>query len=242
MSDAARIVDELKALARERGLTYRALGERLALSEPTVKRLFSRRRLSLERLEQLCRALGVTIAEVTRRVEQQREADVYRLTIDQERQLVGEAQLFYFFWMLVNRHSVASICRRYRVAPRRARRYLEALARIGIVELRAGDRHRLLVPRTVVWNPDGPIARLVVAQTAPRFLEGKFQRDDECFHFLVGKLSPASIAAFREELRALAGRVFAQSVGADALRDDSKRMGLLVAYGPLEFSLRDVMG
>jgi hypothetical protein len=144
--------------------------------------------------------------------------------------------------MLVNRHSVASICRRYDIGPRRARRFLGVLSEMGIIELRDRDRVRLLVPSNVVWNPDGPIERLVVSRSAPRFLEGKFRRDDEYFRFVVGKLGPESAAVFRAELRALTERVFAQSVGADALRDDSRRTGLLVAFGPLEFSLRDVMG
>ena len=44
MRDSERIVEVLKQVLKERGLTYRELGARIGLSEPTVKRMFSKRR------------------------------------------------------------------------------------------------------------------------------------------------------------------------------------------------------
>ena len=241
MRDAERIVDVLEEVLRERGLTYRELGARIGLSETSVKRMFSQRRLTLDRLETICDVCGITMLELTRRASAQRESEVHRLTTAQERRLVADVELFYFFWMLVNRHSLASICRRYGVSDQQAQRWLIELDRMGIIELREGLRFSLRVSSNVVWDEDGPIERLIVSRSLPVFLQGRFRREDEYRRFIVGKLSPESTMLFRARLRDLAEQIFAQSVGTDAMRSDSKTAAVLVAFGPATFSLRDVM-
>jgi len=143
--------------------------------------------------------------------------------------------------MLVHRHSLASICRRYAVTDQQAKVWLTQLDRMGIIELFEGKRFALRISSNVVWNEDGPIERLIVSRSLPLFLKGRFRRDDEYFRFIVGKLSPESIMLFRSRLRELAEQIFEQSVGTDAMRADSKTAAVVVAIGPASFSLRDVV-
>lgn len=241
MTDADRILAALRQVLREQGLTYAELARRLHVSEVTVKRMFSGRRISLERLQQACDAVGISLFDLGRRARAQSEAEPYRLTIAQERRLVADVELFYFFWMIVHRHGLASICRRYRVSLERARRWLGELDRMGIIELRPGDRFALKVPSNVVWNEDGPIERLIVARSLPVFMQRRFRREDEYFRFVVAKLTPESIAAFRARMREVAEQIFQQSVDIDAMRSDSRTIGAVVAFGPADFSLRDVV-
>ena len=51
MALKSRLVDALKACLRARGMTYAALATKLDLSEPTVKRMFSRGSFMLERID-----------------------------------------------------------------------------------------------------------------------------------------------------------------------------------------------
>jgi transcriptional regulator with XRE-family HTH domain len=118
------LLEALKRALREQGVTYRELGRKIGLSEPSVKRTFSSRRITLDRLERMCRAAGMSIFELSREAEIGAEAEVYQLTIAQERRLVRDAALFYFFWMLVSRHSLAAIRRRYRMNDAQVRGYL----------------------------------------------------------------------------------------------------------------------
>jgi hypothetical protein len=76
----------------------------------------------------------------------------------------------------------------------------------------------------------------------PTFLKGRFRRDTEYFRFVVGSLTPRSAALFREQLIELAERMFQQSVRSDALRPDAKRTAAVIAFGPMDFSLREIMG
>lgn len=241
MTDADRIVDALKDVLREQGMTYAVLARRIGVSEATVKRTFSQRSFTLDRLQRICDAVGISMFDLGRRARAEAESELYRLTLSQERRLVADVGLFYFFWMLVNRHAVASIRRRYRVPERKLHRWLVELDRMGIIELRDGLRYTLRVPSNIVWNEDGPIERLMVSRSVPLFLRGRFSRDDEYFRFIVGKLSTDSIAIFRTQLQRLAEQIFTQSVGTDVLRADSKATALVVAFGPADFSLRDVV-
>jgi transcriptional regulator with XRE-family HTH domain len=240
-TDSALLLDALKRVLREQAITYRELARRLSLSEPTIKRTFSTGQITLDRLQAMCDAVGITLFELSRRAETTARGDVYQLSIAQERRLVRETELFYFFWMLVSRHSLASIRRRYRISDVKVRRYLAELHAIGILDQRSPERFVLKVPSHVVWNADGPIERLMVQRSVPAFLRGRFRGETEHFRFIVGNLTPRSAAIFKEQLAELVDRIFTQSVRDDAMRPDARRTGTLVAFGPMDFSLRDVM-
>jgi len=56
---AIALVDTLKRILKGRGITYATVAAGLGLSEASVKRMFSRRDLTLQRLEDVCRIAGV---------------------------------------------------------------------------------------------------------------------------------------------------------------------------------------
>ena len=60
MAVSVELIDALKRLLRGQGLTYRELASRIKMSEAAVKRMFSLRAMSLQRLEQLCDCLLYT--------------------------------------------------------------------------------------------------------------------------------------------------------------------------------------
>ena len=66
MSESARIVDVLKRTLKSRGMTYRDLSKRVGLSEASVKRVFAEERFTLQRLEGICSAIGLTLGELIR--------------------------------------------------------------------------------------------------------------------------------------------------------------------------------
>jgi transcriptional regulator with XRE-family HTH domain len=66
MSETSQLVAALKQLLKAKGVTYRDIGRALKLSEASVKRIFAAESFSLERLEEICRSLDLTIYELTR--------------------------------------------------------------------------------------------------------------------------------------------------------------------------------
>ena len=101
MNDVLRIVDTLKKVVRMRGLTYAELAKRVGLSEASVKRLFSKRTFTLERLAQFCDALEIEVAELAR-MASGREGEATELTIAQETALAADARLLSVFYLVVN--------------------------------------------------------------------------------------------------------------------------------------------
>jgi hypothetical protein len=63
MSEQAQLVATIKRQLKSQGFTYRDVARNLKLSEPSVKRLFSSARLTVDRLSQICAMLGYTMAE-----------------------------------------------------------------------------------------------------------------------------------------------------------------------------------
>ena len=63
MSQIAPLYDTLKQQLKASSLTYRDIATALSLSEANIKRLFASRSFSLERLEQICALLGITLAD-----------------------------------------------------------------------------------------------------------------------------------------------------------------------------------
>src|SRR5687767_9814778 len=64
MSEGKQLIDTLKAELRRRGFTYYDLVTVLDLSHASVKRLFAEHNFTLERVELICRFLGMGMAEL----------------------------------------------------------------------------------------------------------------------------------------------------------------------------------
>ena len=59
MSRSVDLIDALKRALRAQGMTYRTLAQRLDLIEAAIKRMFSRRAMTLVRMESICEVLGI---------------------------------------------------------------------------------------------------------------------------------------------------------------------------------------
>ena len=92
MNEVSQAISTVKRQLRAQGLTYRDVASRLGLSEASVKRVFARETFTVERLAQIARLLGFTLAELL--AESASEVPRLRvLTSDQEAKLVGDEKL-----------------------------------------------------------------------------------------------------------------------------------------------------
>ena len=86
------LVDALKRALRGRGITYAALAAKLGLSEGSVKRMFSRRDFTLQRMDDVCTVAGVDFGEIVQDVSIA-EARSTHLTVQQEEEIVSDPKL-----------------------------------------------------------------------------------------------------------------------------------------------------
>src|SRR5580700_9164836 len=99
-SASSILINGIKAALRARELTYRDLGGLIDVSEATVKRDLSRGGFSLRRFDQICSALGLTLADVTQAPEA-RDL-VTQLSEEQEAALAGNPKILVVTYLLVN--------------------------------------------------------------------------------------------------------------------------------------------
>src|SRR5690348_5974335 len=84
VSECALIIDVLKRTLKNRGLTYRDLAKKVGLSEASVKRVFAEETFTLQRLEKVCSAVGITMSELVRMATEKAEPSAHYLSIEQE--------------------------------------------------------------------------------------------------------------------------------------------------------------
>jgi hypothetical protein len=89
---AIMLVDALKRRLKGKGITYAMVAEALELSEASVKRMFSRRDFTLQRLEDICRVTGIDFGELAQEAAAEGEGAT-SLSADQEREIVSDPTL-----------------------------------------------------------------------------------------------------------------------------------------------------
>jgi transcriptional regulator with XRE-family HTH domain len=89
---AITLVDALKRVLKSRGITYAVVAEGLELSEASVKRMFSRRDFTIQRLEDVCRLAGIDLGELAQEAAAEGEGATH-LTVEQEREIVSDPTL-----------------------------------------------------------------------------------------------------------------------------------------------------
>ncbi|WP_423383011.1 helix-turn-helix domain-containing protein [Burkholderia sp. LMG 32019] len=205
MSESTQLIETLKRQLRARRLTYRDVAQALRMSEPGVKRLFSKGRFTIDRLEQICGLLGFTLAEL---VQESASAVPQLRVLDsaQEAQLVSNERLLLVAVCALNHWSVDDIVSRYRVTRAECLKLLLRLDRMGLIALLPGDRIRLLISRDFDWIPGGPIRQYFMAHGLGDFLESTFAGAGETLEFAQGMLTETARAELELELRRLRSR------------------------------------
>jgi DNA-binding Xre family transcriptional regulator len=238
VNETKQLLETLKRCLRARGVTYHRLGRALGLSESSVKRLFSDESFTLVRLERVCAALDMTVADLVRMTAGTRDAQTFSLTLDQERTLASDASLLALFYLLLNGRTVEAAERRLGLNPRAMRALLDRLVEAQLVEVDAKRRVRLNARLPIAWRPDGPVRKLYERQVRAEFLQGPFTGSSEALSFHSAELSPASVRILLRKIDKLAAD-FADLAALDIrlpAREKSS-VALLLACRPWVFSM-----
>ena len=234
----ARIMTSLKAVMKSRQITYRDLARRIRLSEASVKRIFSRSTLTLARLDEICKALEVSMSEVVRLAGEQSADTPEPLTLEQETALAADPKLLTCFYLLANGRTGRDVSAQLGIDERAVRRLMVRLDTLRVIELRSKLRARTRAASVIAWRPDGPLRRLYESQIRQEFLQAAFARSGEALHFLSAELSDASCKVLLRKLERVAGE-FRDLAELDRTLPprDKRSMAALVAVRPWVFSM-----
>lgn len=229
MTETDLLLSTLKNRLKAQGLTYRELASKLGVSEASVKRVFSTRRLSLDRLLQISNVLGLTLTELA----QDAAFDDQRLqTLSevQERELVANERLLLVAICALNQWTVADIVATYRLSEAECLACLLRLDHWQLIRLMPGNRIRLNVARDFDWLPRGPVHSFFRERGLGDFLNCDFAREDDTMAFTHAMLTDAAIVRLQDEVRRLRrklGELHAESLAAPLAK--RRGMGLLLA-------------
>lgn len=242
MTETQQMIETLKRCLRARGMSYSRLGQALGLSESSVKRLFSQRSFTMARLERVCRAIDMTIADLARMTAEQSKpvpaAQTFTLTLAQERILAKNSLLLACFYLLLNGRSVEEVADRLSLSERAATNLLSQLSAAGLLQIGKGNRVRVLARSPIAWRPDGPVRKLYERQVREEFLRSDFSAPNENLSFHSAELSPASIRILMRKIEKL-GADFADLAALDVAlpSKDKVSIAMLLACRPWVFSM-----
>ena len=200
MALANALIDVLKRELKSRGITYADVARRLALSEASVKRMFSTRDFMLSRLDEICEFAGVELADLARAVAAQ-DAFLMKLTLAQEKELVSDIRLLAVAVACIHHLTYEQILESYDFTDAVLVGLLARLDRLRLIDLQPKNRIRPLVARAFTWLPQGPIQSYFYAQAQADFFRSRFDGEGEALVFASGRLSRAAAGRLVERLR-----------------------------------------
>lgn len=236
MSQTSQLLDALKKTLKARGLAYRDVAAALMISEASVKRIFSERTFTLQRLEDVCRLLDMNIYELAKLTRMRSEGPPLELSESQESVLADDPVLLTYFYLLITGWTPPRIARKFDLDERSHRGYLKTLDRLKLIDLLPKNRIRLLTGRRINWLKNGPVRRLYEARVKAEFLRSRFDAADELMRLESGELSDASIKLLRRRIDQL-GSEFEEYAESDLNlpREQKRAFALLLAFRPWTF-------
>jgi transcriptional regulator with XRE-family HTH domain len=229
MAGSAALVDVLKRELKARGITYARVARGLAMSEASVKRMFSQKNFTLSRVDAICRIANTEFSELARVINRE-EAQISQLTYEQEKEIVANKKPFLVAVCALNHVTFEQIVNAFDISGAECIQLLSQLDRLKFLELQPNNRIKLLVSRTFSWRPDGPIQRFFNQRAHNEYFRSRFDRPEEFMLVVNGMLTKSSSMAVVEKLKRIA-KEFSElhNEGVRAPLAERSAMSLLVA-------------
>ncbi len=235
MSTTADLVLAIKKELKATQMTYADLAQAIGMAESSVKRMLAGGDMSLSRVDEICRALRLDFAELSRRVADAQPL-LREMTQEQERAVVSDKKLLLVAICVLSQWTVEQITAQYRLSEAECVKYLAQLDRIGIIELRPLNRYRLQLAKTFRWRPHGPVMNYFREHALLDYFAGGFDSAGEGVMLVHGSVSRTLAPAFLERLQRVA-QDFAQQHQTDQKLSEKDREGytLVLAMRSWEF-------
>lgn len=236
MSQIDQFLSALKRALKAKNILYKDLAKILNLSESSVKRILSSKSLTLERLEEVCRATDISFADIIRLAEFDDESYFKTMTEDQERILAESPRLMHYFMLLHEGITPSRILKDYQIDAEEAHKFLFQLDRMNIIELHPNDRVRLKHIGRLKFKKDGPMGKKLFAQTKQAYLEHDFNGSADYVRFNLANLSPSTIQRFKSKLEKLSAEIVEEGRFEPGTQKGLTEVGIMFAIRPWRYS------
>jgi hypothetical protein len=199
----ADMMNAFKKLMKTRKLGYARLGASLKIPESTLKKWFTAKDGSWERIAKIAGALGISMTDLIKSVENTR---VTTLTVPAKVQAWFQADAvgFKVYWMLVyERTHPDEIKSRLRLTSPQLKSYLLKLDRLGLIDFTEKEQPLLPALRPVRWSPEGMFVKTQFRDWSLGVLKAALQSPERNFILQHFQLSDASSKELCEDIKKL---------------------------------------
>jgi len=241
VSQITTLCDTLKQLLKARNITYKDLAKALELSEANIKRIFSSQSFTLERLEQICGLLELSLSDLFL-LNSQKEHRITELTQEQEEELIGNKKLLLVAVCARDGWSFNDMTTHYQISEHECIRLLARLDKLKMLQLLPGNKYKLLIAQNFRWIPGGPLERFMNRDVIVEFMEDDFSQEQAFRFYMRGSYSAASAAIIKNRLNQLTQEAAAlNQADAKLPLDKRQHLGLLLAMRPWELKMFEAM-
>lgn len=237
MSQIKQVSETLKLLLRQNKITYKGLAQKLDMSEANIKRIFSTNSFTLERIEQICQIVEISLSELFLLIENQQEK-LNQLTEEQERELVSDPKLLLVAVCVGDNWKFEEIIQQYNLTEHECFRLMAKLDRLKMIQLLPHNHYKLLITQDFRWIKDGPLEQFMAKDVLKHFMASNFDGEESFRFYLRGSYSQSSLDILHRKLNQLTKEA------SELHKEDSslplnkrKHFGMLIAMRPWELSL-----
>jgi len=196
------IVEALKNELKRRGITYEKLSKKIKLSEAAVKRLFSQRNFSLRRLDEICLAAEIDLAELVKSAATTKSR-LDKFPIEIEEQLAIDPQLMLLLYCALMRYPIQKIQKHLKIDKIRFYQLARSLEKLGLLKVLPNNEIQLLASKSTRWSRNGPLVKRYGDGIRQEFFRTDFSGPNEHQDFLTGTLSEDSFRLIKRKLNEL---------------------------------------
>lgn len=177
MNSEKQVISALKRLLKQQNRTYKDVAKWLSLSEGTVKRLFSRGDIRLDRLMVVLSHLSCDMSDLVS-IMNADSKQISQITEAQERDLVADIPALLTAVAVLSRLSFEEITTHYGFSEEQVEGALLKLDKMQIISLLPNNHYQLNVHANFRWQNGGPIQRYFIENLATNYLSKPLEKDD----------------------------------------------------------------
>lgn len=200
------VVETLKKVLKVKKITYKALADELGMSESGVKKLLTSKDISLTRVEQITRLIGLSLADLFQ-IADEAEVKNVRLSPKQENALFENNLLFRVYWFLaVEEKTLEAIKKSEKLTNDQLQRTLLKLENLDLIKIGKNNRVVSVHKGLFRWASDGPLVKKLNNEWSENTLKKVLTHKNSADHLhrlSYLRLSEKSKTAFYERLNEL---------------------------------------
>lgn len=241
MSQIDQFLMALKRALKNKQWNYRQVAEALHMSESSVKRLLSNKKISLDRIEKICEATGISFSDVCKLAEWQNEDPYLVLSFEQEKILSENPRLLHYFTLLTEGLSPQKIEKNFQISSAESKKYLFTLDKCNLIELHPKDKVKLIKNGLFRFRRDGSVGQVIFNQIKDSYLYSDFKANDEFFRFSMRRLSAGALGKLKSKIEKLYLELEEEAGYEMQIEGNDKEYGVLFAFRPWTYSIMNVL-